>query len=93
MKVFSFSECRAAFETIMDDVCADHEPACVTRQRGDAVVMISLQDYNSIMETMHLQSSPANAQRLAKSIEQLHSRRFKVRHLISNAIFSPDVIS
>lgn len=82
MKVFNFSESRAALKTIMDDVCADHEPAVVTRQRGEAVVLLSLQDYNSIIETMHLQSSPANAQRLAESIEQLRAGRTKVRRLI-----------
>ena len=82
MKVFNFSESRAALKTIMDDVCSDHAPAVVTRQRGDAVVLLSLQDYNSIMETMHLQSSPANAKRLAGSIEQLRAGRTKVRRLI-----------
>lgn len=82
MKVFNFSESHAALKTIMDDVCADHEPAVVTRQRGEAVVLLSLQDYNSIIETMHLQSSPANAQRLAESIEQLRAGRAKVRRLI-----------
>ena len=82
MKVFNFSESRAALKTIMDDVCADHEPAVVTRQRGEAVVLLSLQDYNSIIETMHLQSSPANAQRLAESIGQLRAGRTKVRRLI-----------
>ena len=82
MKVFNFSESRAALKTIMDDVCSDHAPAVVTRQRGDAVVLLSLQDYNSIIETMHLQSSPANAKRLARSIEQLRAGRTKVRRLI-----------
>ena len=37
MKVFNFSESRAALKTILDDVCSDHAPAVVTRQRGDAV--------------------------------------------------------
>ena len=82
MKVFNFSESRAALKTIMDDVCADHEPAVETRQRGEAVVLLSFQDNNSIIETMHLQSSPANAQRLAESIEQLRAGRTKVRRLI-----------
>ena len=82
MKVFNFSESRAALKSIMDDVCADHEPAVVTRQRGEPVVLLSLKDYNSIMETMYLQSSPANAQHLAESIAQLKSGKARVRQFI-----------
>lgn len=57
----------------MDDVCRDHEPAVITRQRGEPVVIMSLEDYNGMRETLYLLDSPANAQRLRESIDQLRS--------------------
>ena len=83
MKVFKLSEARAALKTIMDDVCADHEPAVVTRRRGEPIVLLSLQDYNSIMETMHLQSSPTNVQRLVESMAQLRTQKTKMRRRLN----------
>ena len=67
----------------MNDVCADHEPALLTRQRGKAVALISLQDYNAIMETMHLQSSPTNVQRLVESMAQLRTQKTKMRRRLN----------
>lgn len=84
MQVLNFSQARAGLKQTMDDVCRDHEPAVITRQRGEPVVLLSLQDYNSMCETMHLMRSPANAQRLRESIDQLNSGRFKTRELITN---------
>ncbi len=70
MKVLTFSQARAGLKQTMDDVCRDHEPAVITRQRGEPVVMISLQDYNSMSETMYLLGSASNASRLRESIVQ-----------------------
>ena len=50
-------------------------PAVVTRRRGEPIVLLPLQDYNSIMQTMHLQSSPANIHRLAESMAQLRTEK------------------
>ncbi|MDE1167250.1 MAG: type II toxin-antitoxin system Phd/YefM family antitoxin [Pseudomonas sp.] len=71
MHVLTFSQARAGLKQAMDDVCRDHEPAVITRQRGEPVVMMSLDDYNGITETLYLLSSSANATRLRESIEQL----------------------
>lgn len=71
MHVLSFSEARATLKQTMDDVCRDHEPAVITRQRGEPVVMLSLEDYNGMRETLYLMGSPANAKRLRESIDQL----------------------
>lgn len=54
MQILSFSQARAGLKQAMDDVCRDHEPAVITRQRGDAVVLVSLTDYNAMAETMYL---------------------------------------
>ncbi len=73
MHVLTFSQARADLKQTMDDVCRDHEPAVITRQRGDHVVMISLDDYNGMRETMYLLGSSKNAKRLRSSIAQFKS--------------------
>ena len=57
----------------MDRVCFDHDPVIITRNRDQAVVMLSLEDYESLQETAYLLRSPANVKRLLASIESLNS--------------------
>lgn len=70
MNILSYSEARASLRQVMDKVCEDHTPTVITSQNREAVVMISLADYNSMQETLHLMGSPANARRLNQSIAQ-----------------------
>jgi len=72
MNILTFSEARAGLKQAMDDVCRDHEPAVITRQGGEHVVLISLDDYNSMLETLHLLETPVNANRLAESVAELN---------------------
>jgi antitoxin YefM len=55
----------------MDEVCRDRAPLIITRKRDQAVVMLSLADYESLEETAYLLRSPANARRLLEAIESL----------------------
>jgi len=71
MTAISYTAARENLASTMDKVCHDHEPVIITRKRNQAVVMISLEDYNSLEETAYLTRSPANARRLAESIEQI----------------------
>lgn len=64
MEIVTYSDARANLKSLMDRVVSDRVPYAVTRQRGKAVVMIALDDWNSIQETMHLRASAANAARL-----------------------------
>jgi len=82
MNILTFSEARAGLKAVMDDVCTDHSPTIITRQSGDAVVMLSLADFNSIEETLYLLGSPKNANRLLESIEQLKAGKARKRELI-----------
>ena len=70
MRVLTFSEARAGLKQALDDVCRDHEPTVITRQRGEHVVLLSLEDFNSMNETMYLCSTASNASRLQASIAQ-----------------------
>jgi len=71
MKAISYTAARENLATTMDQVCDDHDPVIITRNREQAVVMLSLADYESLQETAYLLKSPANARRLLESIEQL----------------------
>lgn len=57
----------------MKKVCDDHDPIIVTRKNNQAVIMMSLEDYESLTETAYLMQSPKNAKRLIESIEELNS--------------------
>lgn len=82
MDVVSFSETRANLKRVMDQVVQNRAPVVVTRQKAEAVVMVSLSDWSAIEETLHLLSSPANASRLEEAVKQLDSGKGKVRDLI-----------
>jgi antitoxin YefM len=66
----SYTELRANLATYMDEVCNSRAPLLVTRQNAQSVVMIAEDEYDAIMETLHLLRSPANAARLLRSIEE-----------------------
>jgi antitoxin YefM len=71
MDVVTYSDARANLKDVMDRVVEDKTEVVVTRQKAEAVVIISLSEWNSISETLHLLSSPKNAQRLRESIKQM----------------------
>jgi len=66
----SYSELRNNLATYMDSVCDDRAPLFVTRQNARSVVLMSADEYESLMETIHLLKSPANAARLMQSIQE-----------------------
>ncbi len=71
MDVLSYSDTRANLKEVMDRVVEDRAPVVITRQKAEAVVMVSLSDWNAMEETLHLLSSPANAARLHEAVRQL----------------------
>ena len=64
MKQYTYTKTRENLRSILNLVCADHEPVRVTRRRGDNVIVISEEDYGALLETAYLLSSPRNAERL-----------------------------
>ena len=65
----------------MDKVCTDHAPVVITRNRDQSVVMLSLDDYESLEETAYLLRSPANAKRLIEAIHALESGQGVARQI------------
>lgn len=82
MDVRTYSDTRANLKSVMDRVVDDRAPVIVTRQSGEAVVMVSLSDWSAMEETAHLLSSPANAARLLDSIRELDAGKGQERELI-----------
>ncbi len=67
----NFTEFRTNLKTFLDNVEENNETLIIKRGSGRGTVLISLDEYNSIMETMHLLKSKANADRLFESIKQM----------------------
>lgn len=67
----NFSEFRSELKRFLDSVEEDNETLIIKRKSGKGTVLISLDEYNSIMETMHVLSSKKNANRLYESIKQM----------------------
>lgn len=83
MKAISYTAARENLASTMNQVCDDHNPVIITRNREQAVVMLSLEDYESLQETAYLLKSPANARRLLESIEELAKGEGHVTSLTS----------
>lgn len=66
----------------MKKVCDDHDPVIVTRKNNEAVILMSLEDYEALTETAYLMQSPKNAKRLIESIEELNTGKGKEREII-----------
>lgn len=73
MRVISFSEARSKLKSVLDQVVNDADFTVITRRDAEDAVVMSLEQFNGLMETVHLLKSPANAEHLARSIEQYRS--------------------
>ena len=73
MKTLSYSESRANYAATLDAVIDDREEVVITRAGREPVVIVSLEDYESLKETAYLLRSPENARRLLAAIEGLEA--------------------
>jgi antitoxin YefM len=71
MEAINYSSAHANLAGAMHRVCERREPLIITRKGEPSVVMMSLQDYQSLEETAHLLRSPVNASRLLSAVTQL----------------------
>ena len=82
MKVVSYTEARNGLKTVLDGVIDDADYTIITRRDAEDAVVMSLAYFQSMTETLHLLSSPANAAHLAKSIAQHKAGKAVRRELI-----------
>jgi len=71
VKSITYTAARENLASTIDRVCEDQAPVLITRNRDQAVVMMSLAEYESLQETAYLLRSRANARRLLESIDAL----------------------
>lgn len=81
MKTMTYTQTRENFATTLDAVLADREEVVVTRAGKEPVVIVSLEDYESLKETAYLLRNPVNARRLFTSIERLEGGQGSERDL------------
>jgi antitoxin YefM len=84
VKTMTYSESRARYAEVLNAVTDDREEVVITRAGHDPVVIVSLEDYESLKETAYLLRSPANARRLLASIDELESGGGTVRELTTD---------
>lgn len=82
MMAANFTEFRTGLKNFLDNVEKNNEILIIKRSSGKGTVMMSLDEYNSIMETLHLLSSKANADRLYESINQMKAGKVVRNKLI-----------
>jgi antitoxin YefM len=82
MRIVNFSEARNSLKAVIDQVIEDADYTVIARRDAPDAVMMSLDTFNSLMETVHLLKSPANAVHLARSIEQYRQGKLTQYDLI-----------
>jgi antitoxin YefM len=82
MKTMTYSESRARYAEVLTAVVEDREEVVITRSGHEPVVIVSLDDYESLKEAAYLLRSPENARRLLAAIDRLESGDGSVRDLI-----------
>lgn len=82
MKVVTYSQARNNLKRILDRVVDDADYTVITRRDAEDTVVMSLDSFNSLLETVHLLKSPANAAHLARSIEQFKHGQITEKELL-----------
>ncbi|MDB5757573.1 MAG: YefM antitoxin [Burkholderia sp.] len=82
MNIVNFSDARNNLKDVIDRVVQDADVTVITRRDAPDAVLMSLDQYNSLLETVHLLSSHANAAHLARSLSELRAGQDQPRDLI-----------
>jgi antitoxin YefM len=81
----SYSKLRGNLAACMDEVCNGRAPLVITRRNARSVVLMSEEDYDGLIETVHLLNSPANAARLSRSIADADQDKLTERAMVAVA--------
>jgi antitoxin YefM len=84
MRIVSFSEARNSLKTVLDHVVEDADYTIITRRDAEDAVVMSLEYFNSLLETVYLLKSPANAAHLERSIAQFKEGEVLEHELLSD---------
>ncbi|MFK8186069.1 MAG: type II toxin-antitoxin system Phd/YefM family antitoxin [Phormidesmis sp.] len=84
MRIVTFSEARNKLKSILDQVVDDADYTVITRRDAEDAVVVSLEYFNSLLETVHLLKSPANAAHLERSIAQYKQGQVSEKDLLDD---------
>ena len=84
MIALNYSEFSTGLKKFLDEVEENNETLIIKQETGKGTVVMSMQEYNSIMETVHLLSSRKNADRLFESIRQVKAGEIVENGLIED---------
>lgn len=82
MQIYSLTEARNNIRAMFDSVYLNNEEVVIHRKGRESVVVISLDDYNSLKETNYLLGSIANKKHLLASLKELRGGRGFERELL-----------
>ncbi len=83
MDVLSYTKVRQNLARIMDAVCDRKAPVIISRQNARSVVMMPLDEYHAMEETLHLLRSPRNAERLLRAVAEADAGKLKRRNPVA----------
>ena len=83
MKIVSYTEARNSLKTVLDDVIRDANATVISRRDAENAVVMSLEHYTRLMETVRLLRTSANVEHLDRSIAQFKTGRVVQRELVS----------
>ena len=82
MQSVLFEDAKKQLDSLCEKTCQDHEPYIINRADHNHVVVMSLEDFNAWQETQYLISTPANAERLLRSLTSARNGKLTERELI-----------
>ncbi len=82
MTVINYTEARNNFKFVLDSVVNDADYTIINRRDADDAVVMSLDYFNAMQETLHLLKSPKNVEHLRKSIEQYKEGKIETHELL-----------
>lgn len=82
MNAVTLADAKANLERLIEQVVADAEPALLCTEKGDKVVLVSLDEFNSWKETLYLLSNPVNAAHLRQSIVEARAGKLEEKTLV-----------
>jgi antitoxin YefM len=82
MNAISLADAKENLERLIEKVLADAEPAIVCTDKGDKVVLVSLDEFNSWKETIYLLGNPANAAHLRQSVSEARAGKLEEKALV-----------
>lgn len=82
MNAVTLADAKENLERLIEQVLADAEPAILCTEKGEKVVLVSLDEFNSWKETLYLLSNPANAAHLRQSIAEAQAGKIEERPLV-----------